>query len=425
MPFQRYLKKYIMGIFDLFKKKKTISAPVLDIYKRYWLSNVATIELPEEWEVSYIERFQAKSPNGKSILTIITYKDQEQAHINQAFFEDLKLDFYQEYQEEGFEPLDEPFISDQYIGKSFLGENEIQYHFTTAKNEENGVLVTEFLLRSEGEFNPQMRDFLHKVGQSLQYVSDFSRLFVEKLQKQNTAIDITFVEGLEVRWTLVGVETTTFLDNAYAEYMNRTSALDEILDRYVTAAITSKEVAAQQIDDIPTNEQILPLVKDRKFIEQLNNIEGAQVLYDPINTELFVIYAVNGQDAFRYLTEPELQQMNLSREELKIVSVENLINQIEVGLQEEENYYLLVADGNFEASFLLIPEVWTKENFPVQGNIVVAVPSRSVLMVTGSQETESIKLLKEKSKEILANSNHIISDKLFELHQDEGFVVMN
>ena len=92
-----------MGLFDLFKKKKEEETVLKSVtYKRYWLDAVSTISLPENWEIFNTERFFAKSPNGNADLTVINYDE----HLK------VEIDFYQEYEQEGFTAVDEAEATD-------------------------------------------------------------------------------------------------------------------------------------------------------------------------------------------------------------------------------------------------------------------------------------------------------------------------
>lgn len=418
-----------MSLFDLFRKKKeNLSSEKVTLYKRHWLSEVATIELPDRWEVSYIDRFQAKSPDEKSILTIINYKNQEQSPVNQQFFEDLKLDFYQEYENEGFNPLDETFVSDTFIGKSFFGEGEVQYHLTTAKNESNGILVTEFLLRSQHEFNEDMRDFLHRVGQSLSYISDFSQMFIDQMKSINPEIEIISSEGMEIKWKFKDAEKQefTFLDNIYAEYMHRPNKLQEILDKYAHSVVAPTQENQQVTENNSISsvalEKILPVVKNIMFVEIFKEKNPlSEIFYENLNEELVVVYSVeNQQDSF--LSVNQLNELGISNENLRALALENLIQQTEASLEQENTHYQLVADGNLESSFLLIPDVWTKQNFPVAGNIVVAIPTRDTLLVVDSQNPEDIAYAQQQIEEKFVEGNKVISDKLFEFQEGKLIV---
>ena len=71
---------------------------------------------------------------------------------------------------------------------------------------------------------------------------------------------------------------------------------------------------------------------------------------------------------------------------------------------------ILVADGTYEASMLLFDDLWNEKNFPVKGDIVVFVPSRDTVIITGSKDKDGI----SKAKSIVYNPeaqwSHIVAE---------------
>ena len=128
-------------------------------------------------------------------------------------------------------------------------------------------------------------------------------------------------------------------------------------------------------------EEIFPLVRTTSFINDLKR-ELPDLLYENINSELGVIYLVRNEKVS--LTTGDLKNLRLDRLALKSLAVQNLIDQVEVGVEEEGSRYTIVADGKFEASFLVVSELWSKDNIPVEGTITIGVPSNNVLLITGS-----------------------------------------
>ena len=428
-----------MGLFDLFKKKKAEETVLKSVaYKRYWLDAVSTISLPENWEIFNTERFFAKSPNGNADLTVINYDEHLKVEISKKFFEDLKLDFYQEYEQEGFTAVDEAEATDSYICKTFRSENEVQYHFTTALKSDERVIVTELLLRDTEPYSYQMRDFVNRVGQSIQHISDFTTSFIEKLKSKNEEIEIISTKGFELEWVVKSRPNeiiTSFLDNSYAEYMHRNEdSKEEILDRYANYLMENVQpspkgetpqpivVAPQPIEaSVVTpiqNENtidktlIFPLVRNIQFIESLK-IEFSDLFYEPLNAELFVIYVIKG--ASKCLENRDLIALNLNKNSLKSLAIENLVAQVEVNLEGDNSRFEISAGGRFEASFLIIPEVWTKENFPVKGNIVVGIPTENELIITGSEYLQEVEKLRQYVQETYHNTEYPISENLFEI----------
>ena len=556
-----------MGLLDLFKKKKFDETDLKSItYKRYWLDPISTILIPSDWEVTNTDRFLAKSADDRAILTVMSSEEPVKGEINKAFFERLKGDFFKEYERDGFTALDETTANERYISKTFRTYDEVEYHFTCAKKIDDKAIITEIILRHKDSYSLEMRELVDKIGMSIQYVPDFTRLFAQRLVTKNPDVQVRKIKGLEIEWMLKsepGQLITSFLDNAYAEYMHRSDFyLSEIIEKYASSILetipkqkpkpqpekpkpqpekpketakkeepviittpppaqppkpkeeapkpkeeTPKAPAAQQpvqpvekpvetpadktpkpvekpieppvvetpkaaekqekaphfpdveaftrgekpavetpapqvaksvevakpvtapilgtpvqapeeIDEmviggiVIKKEEIFPLVRTTGFIEELK-AEIPDLLYENINSELGVIYLV--RDEKISLTMGDLRNLHLDMLALKSLAVQNLINQIEVGVEEEGNRYTIVADGKFEASFLVVSDLWSKDNIPVEGTITVGVPANNVLLITGSAHPNDMNWIRHRVAQAYVESNIPISDKLFEV----------
>ncbi|WP_404982502.1 DUF1444 family protein [Capnocytophaga granulosa] len=556
-----------MGLLDLFKKKKFDETDLKSItYKRYWLDSISTILIPTDWEVTNTDRFLAKSADDRAILTVMSSEEPVKGEINKAFFEHLKGDFFKEYERDGFTALDETTANERYISKTFRTYDEVEYHFTCAKKIDDKAIITEIILRHKDSYSLEMRELVDKIGMSIQYVPDFTRLFAQRLVTKNPNVQVRKTKGLEIEWMLKsepGQLITSFLDNAYAEYMHRSDFyLSEIIEKYASSILetipkqkpkpqpekpkpqpekpketakkeepviittpppaqpskpkeeapkpkeeTPKAPAAQQpvqpvekpvetpadktpkpvekpieppvvetpkatekqekaphfpdveaftrgekpavetpapqvaksvevakpvtapilgtsvevpeeIDEmviggiVIKKEEIFPLVRTTGFIEELK-AEIPDLLYENINSELGVIYLV--RDEKISLTMGDLRNLHLDMLALKSLAVQNLINQIEVGVEEEGNRYTIVADGKFEASFLVVSDLWSKDNIPVEGTITVGVPANNVLLITGSANPNDMNWIRHRVAQAYVESNIPISDKLFEV----------
>ncbi|EJU26338.1 PF07285 family protein [Capnocytophaga sp. CM59] len=565
MPLEKTERK--MGLLDLFKKKKFDETDLKSItYKRYWLDSISTILIPTDWEVTNTDRFLAKSADDRAILTVMSSEEPVKGEINKAFFERLKGDFFKEYERDGFTALDETTANERYISKTFRTYDEVEYHFTCAKKIDDKAIITEIILRHKDSYSLEMRELVDKIGMSIQYVPDFTRLFAQRLVTKNPNVQVRKTKGLEIEWMLKsepGQLITSFLDNAYAEYMHRSDFyLSEIIEKYASSILetipkqkpkpqpekpkpqpekpketakkeepviittpppaqppkpkeeapkpkeeTPKAPAAQQpvqpvekpvetpadktpkpvekpieppvvetpkaaekqekaphfpdveaftrgekpavetpapqvaksvevakpvtapilgtsveapeeIDEmviggiVIKKEEIFPLVRTTGFIEELK-AEIPDLLYENINSELGVIYLV--RDEKISLTMGDLRNLHLDMLALKSLAVQNLINQIEVGVEEEGNRYTIVADGKFEASFLVVSDLWSKDNIPVEGTITVGVPANNVLLITGSANPNDMNWIRHRVAQAYVESNIPISDKLFEV----------
>lgn len=429
-----------MGLFDIFKRKKKDNTPKpVQTHKRYWLNSNITLCLPVEWQVEITEKFKAYIKDKDLVLGVKTYEKEiifSSFEIDEKFFEGLKFEFYTNRQKEGFFSADEIIVTNQFISKSFVGPQMVEYYLTAAKKFGNVIHIVDFSLEGKGVYSPEVRQELIEISKTLSYVWDFSSDFMLKMKQKSPFVEEVSLDKLEVKWKYSSSNEVhlTLLDNAYSEYVQNPHSLEEILNKYADSTLSSFQPPKQDVGNVSvfdakivTSDQILPLIKDGIFVRSLREKVDIsdEIVYEPLNSELFIVYAIDDGSTLRYLLMSDMEKIGLQRNELRALSIKNLMTQVEVLVEDETSHYRVVSDGNFDASFLLIPEVWTKENFPnITGNIWVAVPSRDMLLVADSSNPFGVAFLKQKIQEVVNRSEHPISDKIFEF-RNGLFMILN
>ena len=74
--------------------------------------------------------------------------------------------------------------------------------------------------------------------------------------------------------------------------------------------------------------------------------------------------------------------------------------------------FMLVGDGNYDSSLLLLDKLWDEQAGSVRGDLVAAVPSRSVLLFTGSASPDGVGQLRKAVDEIFTTGDHVVSKAL-------------
>ena len=203
------------------------------------------------------------------------------------------------------------------------------------------------------------------------------------------------------------------LSNAYNEYKLDPQRFDDLVGNFAAIFWQPADEAAAGLD----RTRIIPVIKDRQWLDELHNTLKAkgvaqQHLADRFNDELVIVYAQDDPNRMRYLTTQE--DFGLSREELRSLAVANLkrvLPKIEMG--RVGDVALMSAGGNYEASLLLIDDIWSSGQIQVNGDIVVAIPTRDALLVTGSRSRSGLKLVRELTAKFKAQGPYELTDTLF------------
>ncbi|MFT6200144.1 MAG: hypothetical protein ACJAQ2_001924 [Vicingaceae bacterium] len=247
---------------------------------------------------------------------------------------------------------------------------------------------------------------------------DFGKKYFDKLSKKVQGLKFISLEGLELRTKIDGQdEMRHLLDNSYAEYKNDSKDLDEIIEKYTNA---SKELFEPK--EAVSLDRIVPIIKDQRFINEtlkLNPDFEKDFLIERYNDELFIFYAENKETTIGYLKRDEIESLNVDFEELRKKAIQNL-GELATKIERhgEDGQFMLTMGGDFESSLILL-KIWDKENFPVKGEVVIAIPARDLILITGSDDSENLEKVKAKVKEINETGDHVVSDRLFILKNDK------
>jgi len=258
--------------------------------------------------------------------------------------------------------------------------------------------------------------------------AQFSREFAEALRQASPGLKVDIVSATELQITKTnGSHDSVFLGNAYDLYSHDPKSKDEIIQKYVAVDLESLVNAnfSEEID----RTRIVPVVKDKLWLEdfqkEVANRGGKNVpdaVSEEINSDLIIVYAEDSPNSIRYLFNKDLEKSRIDRNELRALACENLKRMLpKIERYGTNGAYMLTVGGDYEASLLLLDSVWTGIQKDVSGDIVVAIPSRDVLLVTGSDDRDGLEKMRQTINKISAQSAYRLTKKLF-VRRDGKFV---
>jgi uncharacterized protein YtpQ (UPF0354 family) len=203
-----------------------------------------------------------------------------------------------------------------------------------------------------------------------------------------------------------GLETSVSTRNLYDDYKKDPASLGRIIDLYA-GSLTEKPCC--KLD----RARIVPVIKDRPWVESIQRSLGYEPLFEDFNTELVVVYAEDSDTRTRYLRADE--DVGVGRKELRkfaVANLEKLLPKIEMA-NIDGVMTVFSAGGDYEASLLLFDHIWSSGQVKVKGDIVVAVSAKDTLLVTGSQNRKGLAALRELASELVAKERYRLTDTLF------------
>lgn len=168
-------------------------------------------------------------------------------------------------------------------------------------------------------------------------------------------------------------------------------------------------------------ESILPRLKTHAFLDTVKaHTKNPKDL--PITKafleDLIVVYAFDDGDSYQFVSGWNLDSLKLDINELHSLALANLKRYVsEMSIQRIGNSALLNTGNQLESCLLLLDSVWEGLSAELGGSLVIAVPTRDLLVVTGSRDEEDLQALRDivlKANEPEQDRTHNLSDNLYE-----------
>ena len=246
---------------------------------------------------------------------------------------------------------------------------------------------------------------------------EFLQVYYDSLTRRLPDVKFKMTDSFTIVGKYQGKEAQHAIDNAFNDYGSEPDSIGSILKRYVSTAadvyMTNEPLA---------RDNIVPVIKPVSYLADMNNLKariGAKKGFDGLcelyNDQLVIAYAQDTKTGIRYFPEEVFKKTGIAKDSLRTLAIRNLDRLLSSAIQLRggDGLYMITAGGNYEASILLLDYVWTKENIKVDGDFVIGIPSRDVLLVTGSNDKAGISKLKEAVKKMYTTGNYTVSEDLY------------
>ena len=227
---------------------------------------------------------------------------------------------------------------------------------------------------------------------------------------------MTFVgdKELSVKLPQRESEFKCYLNNAWNECRRNSEKRAEVCNYYIDGFLKNLD-SDERLTSVTDVNNIIPVIKSIEFIEQFPSQKDGtrQVFAEHLAADIWVTYAVYLDGGMSFLDENEVSDLNKRIRDLRSISVRNLKKILpEIRLYGKGPVYLVTADGHFDASLQLLDKLCHMQAKTVEGDIVAAVPCRSMLLFTGSESSEGIQELRRVVDKIYEEGSYLISKSL-------------
>lgn len=178
----------------------------------------------------------------------------------------------------------------------------------------------------------------------------------------------------------------------------------------------------------PDQSTIVPRIKHLNFLEatqSMNLPPESEPVTEPLVGDLLVTYAFDLPHAFQMVTGADLERLGLSREEMRAIAIDNVREQLDaVDIHGEPPVVQVFAGNNLDACLLLCDEIWESIAETIPPELVVAVPTRDLVLLTTTRSSKGgLDLIRRTAKEARETERtHSLSEHLL-VRRDGGWEV--
>ena len=242
---------------------------------------------------------------------------------------------------------------------------------------------------------------------------EFAQVYFDSLSKKYPTVSFGLNPDNTITSKKGDLDYKHYIDNAYIAYKSEPDSVIDIISRYV--ASTTDMFDEQKKINV---DNVVPVIKPAEYLDEINSLnKGGKpfpMITEKYNDQLIVAYAEDSKTSIKYLTEEDFKTLSISRDSLKSIALRNFDKIIpNIQRQGDNGLFIINAGGDYEASLILLSSIWTKENFPVDGEFIVAIPNRDMLMVTGSRNKNGINKIKEIAADSYTTGNYQVSEHLY------------
>ncbi len=239
--------------------------------------------------------------------------------------------------------------------------------------------------------------------------------YVSKIHPEYNAKTDSEKFSLEINDKFSAFLHTPFNNSKNKGFNDWEKELEMFLQINLETLKTRKELTLEEI-----KARILPQVKPLKDIEyakaQLKYLPAEENLFfDDFLADLKIIYVIDSEKTYTYLTLKEINRLKISREEIKKLAIDHLEklpgnNKVKQVPMEDGNFSLIWEDNDgYDAARILLPNLYKTLSTVLGNEFYIAIPHRDVLVAMGANYKTSLEKFIKKEYE---KSNRPVCGKI-------------
>ena len=236
-------------------------------------------------------------------------------------------------------------------------------------------------------------------------------------------VEITDPATLQVK-TDKDLEATISLDNLKLACSGEPAGCPQMTQNFTEKIVGSLKAAGGPVELEP--EMIRAVLKNQEYMDGLVEVykqsppekrADNKIVSKRYMAGLHIVYVIDSPGSMRQLSVGDMQEMKLTPEKVHQTAIANMEKALgdipREDAPELPGLFVVTAGDSYEAARVLLHKKWEKIAKEVEGDLVVAIPSRDQLFFTGSADENRVRILREMAKRVVEREPYSLTDKLF------------
>ena len=260
-------------------------------------------------------------------------------------------------------------------------------------------------------------------NQKLISQKEFTEYFISKIKSNKIIKRIIIQDDANIAVTFTNkVRGRVYLGNAYRRYTNKPDTFNQIISSFANSLIS---MGIPKDARILNTKIILPIIRHKDYVKN-SNIRFAkqskamkqkgsskpfnELLTQTLTNEVLILFALDTRHNYQYLTTNDLKRYKTTLKDISKHAYAN-INRLTPTIKKlSEGMYSIKFDNNLDVSFLLQHKLWQSTRFIIKGNLLVYLPTRNMLIVTGTKDFKNQFIMKKWLDKNYRKLSYFISD---------------
>ena len=220
------------------------------------------------------------------------------------------------------------------------------------------------------------------------------------------------------------LEATISLDNLKLACSSQPEGCPQMTDNFVEKIVSSLKAAQGPAELKP--EMIRAVLKNQEYMDGLQEVykqsppekrADNKIVSRKFMAGLHIVYVIDSPGSMRQLSVGDMKEMKLDEEKVHaraIANMEKALGDIpKADAPELPGLFVVTAGDSYEAARFLLHRKWEKIARELEGDLIVAIPTRDLVFFTGSADENRVRILTEMAKRVVDREPYSLTDQLF------------